>query len=494
MSVDGIYARINDQLPAARRFIEENRDRSLLEISRLFHQGGPEVSETAMAAIELEAGESIDRQSIEEMRRYLASGGGVSSAGHHGVESYPEMAQGGLIFALEAIDQALAGRPAPPLVVLACENVPINSATCPGGFLFGRRREGDRFHKIHLFKRSYDRCCVGQAPPLSVEDLESFLVKTERSDLYPWEKTAVKKIMEPLAADDFFLGSPGFKRQAVIINQRLWASRFRKTAPELAFLSMEAVVSRCLGRDMADNGSLAYSLIFDRRAREYVLERLCGFSGCWHRSLLHQPGGVQAADRSRHLGTVFFWGTGSVGRLEALGISLENGEPWLCGSSLRLRLQPEELIEALLAGKIIPGLFLSFATLVSGHGLRTHGGVYMMDYLPRMLEPVTDIAGAACARPWTIALAAGLLPLKFDAGESGPAGPYPAGALEMVAAGPFDQHFFKSLGEVGLDDIWPFSASEWYLEETRPEQRQKDWAVGLDSLRRRTGGIVLAPK
>jgi hypothetical protein len=448
-----------------------------------------------LAAVEKLAAPGLGRELTAHLLDDLRNGARASAATHHGVESYPELAQGNLLFALAEIRRSLDHEPFAPILVLACENAPLNSATCPGGFLFGRRRQGDRYQKIHLFKRSSDRVIVGRAPSLTREDLNLFLTRVDQADLQPFEKTGLKKIVGPLASDALFLGASSFLDQAARLNRRLWNQRFKgEKFPALAFLSLEGLASECLIQDLAEADSLVSRLIFDQSAFDYVLKKLRGLSGCWHESLLSLPDGAIPSDRSRPLGTVLFWEINAVGQSSPMGLTMKKGQPALTGSALSLALRPEELISALTERKILPGLFLCFATLVLGHGLRTYGGVYMVDYLPRMLAPALEV----CPPPrpvdlsWSSSLAAGLLPIQLDSGRPGWEGLYPAGAVELAAAGPLETDFFERLMALKLSDISPFSASEWCLEETRPEHRARHWAENLESLRRASGGLRLS--
>jgi hypothetical protein len=111
-----------------------------------------------------------------------------------------------------------------------------------------------------------------------------------------------------------------------------------------------------------------------------------------------------------------------------------------------------------------------------------------------MLGPALEVSPPP--RPldlsWFRALAAGLTPIQLDSGRPGWEGLYPAGAVELAAVGPLETDFFERLMALKLSDIYPFSASEWYLEETRPEHRAGRWAENLESLRRADGGLRLS--
>jgi hypothetical protein len=488
------YDLIRRKLPGAWRFIEENLDESLLDISRRLRSSAPPPSATLLAAVERKTQRLIGGRAAADLRLSLMTGAGASAASHHGVESYPEMVQGNLMFGLEEIGLAMSGKPFAPILVLACENVPLASATCPGGFLFGRRRNGDRLERVHLFKRSSDSLIAGRAPALGLKDLNRFIAEIWRSELRPWEKNGLAKIIEPLTADDSFLGAPDFQTQASLLNRGLWDMRFKcRAAPTLAFLSLEGLASDCLLEDLARSDSLAYQLIEDRQALAKILSRLCGVSGCWGQALLDDPAAELLKDRSRPLGTVLFWEVSPLGRAAPMGLSAGGEGLALFGPRLRLPLRPKDLRDALAAKEIMPGLFLSFATLGLGHGLRTYGGVYMADYLPRMFRTLKEarLLNEETDLSWAGGMTAGPLPIRFDSGLPGVDGLFPAGAVELAAAGPFGDDFFHDLGRLKLSDIWIFSASEWYIEETRPQGRIEGWADAVGKMRSVGDGLRL---
>jgi hypothetical protein len=153
-------------------------------------------------------------------------------------------------------------------------------------------------------------------------------------------------------------------------------------------------------------------------------------------------------------------------------------------------------------------LFLDYLTLAI-HGVTAYGGVFMIDYLPALLTPAAQIleiefpgfrsmadfssldesrangvnerlsenphtrqnARDLSYRPY---LAAGLLPL----GREEPSSPFSfsaVGALELFSLGPFSSRDLVRLASLTVGESWPFTAAEWYQEETPLSLREPSW-------------------
>jgi hypothetical protein len=165
-----------------------------------------------------------------------------------------------------------------------------------------------------------------------------------------------------------------------------------------------------------------------------------------------------------------------------LGFSIEGGRPRLTCDGATFALAPEPLATALAEGRLIPGLALDYLVLAS-HGLTAHGGVFMIDYLPAILAPAarileTPLAGHGEGDPPEPLLGAGLIPLGLEE-PAAPGGFAAAGALELVSTGALSAERLERLAALRLEEIRPFTDSEWYQEETPPGAREPGWEASI---------------
>ncbi|MDR0355063.1 MAG: hypothetical protein LBJ64_04935, partial [Deltaproteobacteria bacterium] len=296
---------------------------------------------------------------------------------------------------------------------------------------------------------------------------------------------------------DFF-DRPSFVSQAASVNRRLWASVTGGSdgGREVLHLELEAVVGDCLAADLEREDSSIRRTLLEEDVRRRVLCALAGRRGCWSPQLLGESlSSAALKDSSQALGTAFFWEIGESGRRHPMRIESGGGEAVLAGPGLRLSLRPDAVRSALRSGRIGPSLFLDYLTLAD-HNLETRAGVFALSYLPGLLEPMADILERPDLRAYarrSAWLAAGALPVRAVNREVEPLwqSEAAAGALELFAGEPWTMDRWRRLAELRLKDVWPFTASEWYLEETRPERRIRRWAAVLENMRSLGKGLTL---
>lgn len=154
----------------------------------------------------------------------------------------------------------------------------------------------------------------------------------------------------------------------------------------------------------------------------------------------------------------------------------------------RLPLDARTLGRALTEERILPSLFLYFATVTAARGLRCAGGIFQTSYLPRMIRgictalrhcgadgPATRIAGAFRPCP----PCTGLLPLRLPC----PDGPLRqtgrgAGAADLWLAGGLSPALWQSLRHSRVDHALAASLPYHYEDLSAQEMRP----LLLDSL------------
>jgi hypothetical protein len=535
-----IEKRLAEVLPGALDFARRAENVELGALSRFLNRPLTRPDETLMTAFARAiASQGFPPEEAQAALKGLRLGRPVLAANHHGLETHPEMVQGTLIFGLAAMAEALAtqtptqasdsGDPPPPTIVLAASGVPLNNQTAPGGIMVGRRGESGRRLQLRLFSRSQDHVLAGRAPALTQKSLFLALDRLARAPLwFECEKRTAASFLETYPLDRTILELPDFLTQASKIAARVWADRLKSAGlgpkvPPLIHLELEALVSACLAQDMADPLNPISRVLFKSPTRAAVLRALAGRAGAWSAALIgpaakgSRPKAQPKADPTGGLsdvppeesggGTVFFWGVDKRGERRRLKFVLSGDQPYLAGPAESIPLAPEPIATALAEGRLIPGLFLDYLTLAV-HGLTTYGGVFMIDYLPALLGSVAEILGikfpgfdpkedrpdsAGKARGAGVGegrrtgglipgywppLAAGILPLGREEASS-PSGFSAIGALELFALGPFSALDLTRLAAVTVGQAWPFTAGEWYQEETPPKLREPFWEKSL---------------
>lgn len=209
-----------------------------------------------------------------------------------------------------------------------------------------------------------------------------------------------------------------------------------------------------------------------------IWDALNGQRACW-------TGDAQGLQR----GTFLFWGVDGKGRALALRPARDfRSLVAVRDAGWRLPLDARTLGRALSEERILPSLFLYFATVTAARGLRCAGGIFQTSYLPRMIQGIctalrhcgadglaTRIAGAFRPCP----PCTGLLPLRLPC----PDGPLRqtgrgAGAADLWLAGGLSPALWQSLRHSRVDHALAASLPYHYEDLSAQEMRP----LLLDSL------------
>ena len=479
-----VQERLAKILPGAMAFVSREGKTKLLELSKRLRQPfpgpGPKPTETLLRSAGALAGRVGGPEASAAIIKHLSQGLPVLASHHHGLDTHPEMVQGELIWALASIlDRTNLSETGHRVCVLASSSVPLNNPTAPGGLLPGRRNQSGRRSQARLFSRSMDHAMVSRTPAASRKTVESLIARLPR--LSGWterERASARRFAERFLLEEKFLSFEKFTDQAAHLAAAAFSARFEGLqGPPLVFLELEALATSLIVSDLADKLRPASRALLDGSARSAIVSKLAGKQGAWSRELVSENPAALESRLSDGLGTVFFWTASKHGRRRPMGLASKAGRAVLKGPDFELPLAPEPLATALAEGLLIPGLFLDYLALAS-HGLSALGGVFMIQYLPELLEPAMGILEtplASLGREASL-LGAGLLPLGFHE-PSAPGGRAPAGALELM--NPLDKDFLTLVSNLSVSDILGFSAGEWYQEETPAPMRLEGWEGGL---------------
>ncbi|MDR3043541.1 MAG: hypothetical protein LBU75_04660 [Desulfovibrio sp.] len=530
-------------LPHLPDLLEAWRGRTVGEVAGQFGAPGaaPAPSRALIDAMADLAAASMGQGTARALRRRLARTPSVLSANHHAIECFPELAQAVHFFGLAELlgrpdepaepagmcepcqmDAAGAVPPSVPepgeprrvIPVLSCTTVSLQSQVYPRGLMLSRRvaRDGHMV-RLPLFSAAEQDTMVGAAPPLTAAGVAAMRRRWGQAGLAPWERDAANALVDAHVDRAEVYDLPTFTAQVGHINASLCRARFSDNPDvAVAYVGLETLAARLLERDLTDPRSPVAALLFDGALRHGLLEALAGARACWERDVF--DGGTASLPRTGRTGTAFFWWVDDAGRRCPLRCARDGAGMALVRDGVRIPLEPQAITDALGRGRIVPGLFCSYATLVAGHGLRCHGGIFFAAYLPVMLAAVERVLGRAddaarggeagggtCAGGCTgfagltgVAGGAGLLaalPLTvlFDAGR----GPRRvAGAVEMFAAGGLTRRHLEHLAGLPMDAVLPVSLRECYMECVPHDARAPGWSRRFAAPMNEGAGVVLS--
>ncbi|WP_308775973.1 ATP-binding protein [uncultured Bilophila sp.] len=426
--------------------------------------GGRRPSSVAVSCMAKHAARSIGEEAGAAIGRYFSRNNAVLSANLHGIDCLPEMAQAVAFFGL---DRMAYGPPGTVIPVLSCGGVSLQSSAYPRGLQSFHAGAPARFP---LFRSAWQDTVELNAPALAEGDVRSIAAHWKLTRAY--EERGIAAVLRHLLAPGA-LALGRFGEQASRVNAGLFAALFPDARPVAAYLELEEIARELLIGDLARPDSVLGRALFTPRLREGILRRLAGVRGCW--SPYAASGGE--LPRTAGNGTAFFWGVDGRGRRHPLRLS--PGKDALECPGFRLPLAPEAVIGALRDRSVYPGLFVSYMTLVLEHGLRCHGGIFLVRYLPVMLRAVRD-QFMECGEPLPplpgrTALAAFAISMQ----ARGPEGLFPAGMLELLASGGIRRADLQRLAGLPLEAVLPLSLARWCLDYIPREQRAPAWEAAL---------------
>ena len=390
----------------------------------------------------------------------------VFTAAHTGPLFNCILVQGTLIFAFGEIDGELV-----PTYTFG--DIPLNNTSYPRGIVLSNDI------KIPLFpdrlKNSLAAYCTG----FKSEDVENAKKRTEQlfndgkiNDKYA---SIVKEILEKIFASEDVLALSSLSDQASRINTKLWkylfADDMQEKVPDLLNLQIEDIASDLIFKDFHNKDSLIFNMFFDENLRDAVLKFLDGIYGAW----------TTATDGRISSGTTFFWGVDDKGRGISLkmekrpeGIVLAGQD--ISGGEFMIPFSAEGILDGLKNKKILPGLFLTFATISFACGILCYGGFMQTDYLTNMKEGLLKALKTTGRVEWADCVNA----VKTDNYSNGfeaiiqqyPDGAlYSAGAIEIISSGGISMTDIEEIRSVNIMDATIVGFIERFDMIYKPEER-----------------------
>jgi hypothetical protein len=348
-------------------------------------------------------GDTVAERAAQELKTLPA----VLTANHHGVDFLAQSLSSSLIFSLREV----GGKPATTVPVFACGNVPLDNPTYPKGLLLYHAdwrapNRGLPPLKLPVFSNRHRRKPVSMVAAYDSD----MLVQAERrlaamvcTGQIP---ATLAKAVENILSEDYRSGDAkkrtSYSQQAVVLNHRIWRRLFRdpERAPDMVYLELEKITGHLLQRDLRDEDSLVWQIMFNPTLRAEVLRRLDGARACWDRGKLTRRAYPKPSDRQADIGgcgTIFFWAINDKGcRVPLSLMNSASQTPMLQGRDdggglWTVPFEPQCLLQNLNTGHLLPSLFTCFVTIGFARGISCYGGYFQAGYLARMQDGLANI-------------------------------------------------------------------------------------------------------
>lgn len=434
-----------------------------------------------------EAARLLGEEAGRALVRSLENSYAVTTANHHGLDTHPEFLQGVIVFALDRLlnrDGRVGVVP-----VLSTGEVPMSNMSFPQGMFLGRPKgEGSNaYHRLSLFRPESRKTLVSLQPPFTAGDVAQAGEGLLQKPFLPFEREILKSLLTEICGSTAVLRQTSYADQATVFNALMWPRLFggKTELPRLIELDKAELARKLIIKDISDERSLIHSLLFQQEIREQLLLALNGTLGCWN-----CPDTERWSAAAQ--GTVLFWGIDLKGRAFNLGLREDGVLVSEACPEFRLPLTPADVREALENKSILPGLYLSFAVMAIARGLMCCGGAYQTGYLADMrkrtavaLENAGETALARCIGAFPPSpMTTGLMPLRFSAGEGTP---YPAGPVEIMAAGGLTDARLEAVAAIPAHEAFALYLAYQYEDIIAPARRIAGWLSHLAP----RGGVVL---
>jgi len=512
--VEKTYQSVLHKLPGVAKIVQEYGRLSLEEYSGDFFKYEVESLQPRDDLIDAAGGYArrlLGAQTAAHLERRFADTPVALTANHHGVDYKSLTMQGTIIFGLPALLGVSAGL-APVVPVLAFGIVPLNNLSFPRGIVLSREKEASgrpagrrkTFVKVPVIPVKFAQSLVSAAGPFTGEMVSRALKEVERlfaeGAILESERKSLAALLHEEYAKEKILALPDYSDQAVALNSVVWKRMFapalRERLPELAYLEAERLVAELLEKDLQDEGSLLYNLLFDQPLREELLSSLDKKFGCWDLQKLQELSARAALGRLGHeefrgCGTVFFWQVDDKARRVPLILRETASGPVLsaisAGEEVSVSLTPQALSRRLRERRLLPGLFTSFTAFAFARGLRCYGGFFQVDYLPAMQRGLRLALEARGLEDWAKKIS--VVPTaNFVTGMNIALAHYPdgeavsAGAVEIIAAGGLSRKDLERISTLTVEEANLAGLLETYTVFSGENKPVDNWSESLKEL------------
>ncbi len=407
---------------------------------------------------------------------------------HLGIECMAEQVQIIHFFGLnEILEVENKNKEIGVIPILACTSIPLQSYSYPRGFMPARRLENGQKNHAPLFPSSYQNTMVYSAPRFTKEMLLTSISKWNKNIYLPDEWEIMHQIVNSIIMQPECLELPSLNLQFMHINNKL----FKLIYPDhknldLIYLDLEEITGKLIQDDLSRENSLLSTIFFNEKARNSLFNSLVNERGCFSKNAIEG----KELDRCGNDGSIFFWTKDQNGR--RIPLSLRQNPLRLSYKDFSVSFEAKSLITALENKQLIPTLLTSFISLHLEHNLWCYGGLYMSEYLPKMLSAAIDALKLVeyhntPALPKFNAFATGAFTVQAQIEKK----LFPAGSIEIISAQGLKQRLIHEIKNMKFAEVLPLAMTEWSLYFTSKDNQTKDWLKELDYASTKWKGIVL---
>jgi hypothetical protein len=239
-------------------------------------------------------------------------------------------------------------------------------------------------------------------------------------------------------------------------------------------MEMEQIVNRLLLKDLKDENSMIYRILYDKRLLEEINR--------------------QMGEERSSISTVFFWGVDHAGRRFVLDFCTDGcmRGVTLAGETVEMPASAEDVTELIKQEKIVPSGYTMAILLSFARGYTWLGGYFQGDYLP---EWQRGTAAAFAKAEEYLGWAESVMNYDCSGYISGPVFAMnstgdgliaPAGPLEIIHYGGINLNMLDFLTEATVAEAHMMGLSSSYPELVPKVERVEGWS-------RRIGEQLMEP-
>lgn len=333
--------------------LQASKVRANMEKTPLRSQQDFQESAASLAAARL--GEQVGKEVLSALKA-----GSISTADHHGSIFCSQSFQGDILQGFLLRKLGVTGKYVP---IITGGQIELGNVTYARGISLYTSSDSKR--TLPFFRKLDHNQMALRASAINMEMLDKFRRKFVEDNANTLEKETIRDILETIYETEEVQACKDFAWQTTVIGKKLTEKLFpEEDGFTLVYLEVERVIKEILIKELLDENSILYRILFcpnDRKlARETTTE-----------------GGLSIASQ-------LFVGADSKGRKIFLALSEDgklSGET-MDGNRVCYQVEPGVIAELIEKEEIYPGLLTAAILLSFERGITWMGGMFQASYLP----------------------------------------------------------------------------------------------------------------